>query len=596
MAAPVPTAVERVGLEAIDRLGREWGRLTSPTPLFKVKSVGLLPTGSGRHDKGKNPANRSPLAHKGNPRMPLRASLASIVIACCVAAGGAVAPAGADHPNIVVILADDMGYGDVKCNYPDGKIPTPHLDRLASQGMRFTDAHAPSSLCTPTRYAVLTGQYAWRTRLKAGVLWEYDKPLIEERRLTLPAMLRQHGYRTAAVGKWHLGLNWPFASAESAKKIAKNRDSATCADIDWSKPISGGPTDRGFDYYFGVNVPNFSPYAFVKNDRLVGPAPTEQVPRIDGRLSQLPGPGQAGFNRKQVAPTLAKKACEWIEVSAKTGKPFFLYLALTGPHSPIIPNDEFKGKSGIGDYGDWVMEMDWTVGEVVAALTRAGVAENTLLIFTSDNGPEIWNYEEARDYKHYAMGPLRGVKQDTWEGGHRVPFIARWPGHVPADTTNAEVICHSDLMATTAAIVGATLPVNAGEDSYNILPALRGEKLAKPLREATVHHSGNGSLAIRQGNWVFIDAKSGGARKEPEWFKRERGYSDAPNKFPGVLYDLSQDLAERRNLYGEHPDVVERLKALLDKYRRDGRSTPGPTQQNDVAVSILADGTDRLSE
>ncbi len=194
------------------------------------------------------------------------------------------------------------------------------------------------------------------------------------------------------------------------------------------------------------------------------------------------------------------------------------------------------------------------------------------------------------------MGPLRGVKQDTWEGGHRVPFIACWPGRVPAGAVNAEVICHSDLMATAAAIVGATLPANAGEDSYNILPALLGRKLDKPLREATVHHSGNGSLAIRQGKWVFIDAKSGGARKEPEWFQRERGYSAVANEFPGVLYDLSQDLAEQRNLYGEHPDVVKRLKALLEKYKRDGRSTPGPTQPNDVAVSLLADGADRTTE
>ncbi len=521
--------------------------------------------------------------------MPLLASLAAIVIACCASMDGAAPPAAAGHPNIVVILADDLGYGDVKCNYPEGKIPTPHLDRLASRGMRFTDAHSPSSLCTPTRYALLTGRYAWRTWLKAGVLWQYDKPLIEPRRLTLPGLLGQHGYRTAAIGKWHLGMDWPFASAESAKKVAKNKDSANCADIDWSKPIAGGPTARGFDYYFGVNVPNFSPYAFIENDRIVGSAPTEDVPNIGGRLSRLPGPAQAGFDRKQVAPTLARNACQWIGESAKSGKPFFLYLALTGPHSPIIPNDEFKGRSRVGDYGDWVMEMDWTVGKVVAALQRAGVAENTLVIFTSDNGPEIWNYDEARQYKHYAMGPLRGVKQDTWEGGHRVPFIACWPGRVPAGAVNAEVICHSDLMATAAAIVGDTLPANAGEDSFNILPAMLGKKLDKPLREATVHHSGNGSLAIRQDKWVFIDAKSGGAREEPEWFGRERGYSDAANKFPGVLYDLSQDLAERRNLYGEHPEVAQRLKALLEKYKREGRSTPGPAQRTDVAVA-LGDG------
>ena len=488
----------------------------------------------------------------------------------------AVTAVAADKPNIVFILADDLGYGDVKCNNPAGKIPTPNLDRLAQNGMRFTDAHAPSSVCTPTRYAVLTGRYAWRTRLTTGVLWQWDKPLIDEGRLTVPALLREHGYRTAALGKWHLGLNWTFASAEAAKRLAKGLgDSATCADIDWSKPITGGPTARGFDYYFGVNAPNFSPYAFIENDHIVGPAPTKVFQKIDGRLNLNAGPAQEGFDRKKIAPTLAHKAVEWIENSAKTpDKPFFLYLALTGPHSPIIPNDEFKGKSGIGDYGDWVMEMDWTVGEVVAALKKTGLDKNTLILFTSDNGPEHWNYEEAKEYKHYAMGPLRGVKRDTWEGGHRVPFIASWPGHVPAGTTNAEVICHVDLMATAAAIVGAKLPANAGEDSYNILPGLQGEKLDKPIREATVHHGCNGRLAIRQGNWVYIDGKTGEDSKEPVWFKNERGYANTPNQYPGVLYDLSQDLAEHRNLYGEHPEVVKRLKALLEKYKHEGRSAP----------------------
>ncbi len=465
--------------------------------------------------------------------------------------------------------------------------------------MRFTDAHAPTAVCTPTRYALLTGRYCWRTRLKAGVLWQWDKPLIEPGRLTVPEMLREQGYRTAAIGKWHLGLNWPFALEASAKKLAltKNQDNALCADIDWSQPITGGPVDLGFDYFFGMSAPNFSPYVFIQNDRIAGPAPTEQWPALGSRLSQHAGPAQASFDRKQIAPTMARKAVEWIGQSAKTpAKPFFLYLALTGPHSPIIPNDQFKGKSGIGDYGDWVMEMDWTVGEVMAALQRAGCASNTLVFFTSDNGPENWNYEEARDQKHYAMGDWRGVKRDTWEGGHRIPFIVSWPARIQPGTTNAEVICHADLMATAAAIVGAKLPDNAGEDSYNILPALLGEKLTKPIREATVHHAGNGKLAVRQGSWVFIDAKTGDANKEPDWFKQERGYDSAPNPFPGVLYDLSADPAERRNLYGEHPEIVVRLKALLEKYKADGRSTPGLPQKNDAAFNQKTNAPDALTE
>jgi arylsulfatase A len=507
----------------------------------------------------------------------LSAMLAAVIAECATAKVPAT-----DKPNIVLILADDLGYGDVKCNNPAGKIPTPNIDRLASGGMRFIDAHAPSALCTPTRYSILTGRYCWRTRLTSGVLWQWEAPLIPRERLTLPELLRAHGYRTVALGKWHLGLNWPFASEQAAAKlrVTANQDRAEPGDIDWSKPITGGPVERGFDYYFGVNAPNFAPYAFIENDRLVGPPPTRRWPGVKGRMSQHAGPAQEGFDRWQIAPTLARKAVDVISDAAKTHKPFFLYFALTGPHSPIIPNDAFKGRSRIGDYGDFVMEMDWTVGEVMNALDRSGLAANTLVIFASDNGPEYWNYEEARDFKHYAMGPLRGVKRDTWEGGHRVPFIARWPAKVKAGVISSEVISHVDLLATCAELVGAQLPADAGEDSVSFLSALVGEKRDKPLREATVHHGGNGTLAIRKGNWVLIDAKTGdGGNREPAWFRRERGYQ--PHSFPGELYDLSQDLPERRNLYGERPEVVCELKELLEKYKRDGRSTPGPLQKND---------------
>jgi len=487
-------------------------------------------------------------------------------------------------PNIIFILADDLGYGDVQCNYPKGKIPTPNIDRLGAQGMRFTDAHAPTAVCTPTRYAILTGQYAWRSRLKTGVLWQWDKPLIDEGRLTLPAMLKTQGYHPAALGKWHLGMNWPFTSAEAERRLEENMGNrATPADIDWTKPITGGPTDRGFDTYFGVNAPNFSPYAFIENDHIVGPAPTLRFePAVSGRLNQHSGPMQAGFDRRTIAPTLARKAVELIDSASKTpGHPFFLYLALTGPHSPIIPNDQFKGKSGIGDYGDWVMEMDWTVGEVMNALERTGLAKDTLVIFTSDNGPENWNYEEARDAKHYAMGDLRGVKRDTWEGGHRVPFIATWPGQIKAGSVSDETICHVDTMATCAELTGFALPNTAAEDSVSFLPVLLGKKLTKPLREATVHHGGNGVFAIRKGNWVYLDAKSGGVGKEPAWFITERGYT--PHQFPGELYDLSQDPAEHQNLYGTYPEIVKELKSLLKKYQNEGRSVPLRSKANQVS-------------
>ena len=481
----------------------------------------------------------------------------------------------ARKPNIIFILADDLGYGDVACFNPDSKIPTPHLDRLAATGMKFTDAHAPTAVCTPTRYAILTGRYAWRTHLKAGVLWQYDKPLIEADRLTMPEMLRRQGYHTAAIGKWHLGMNWPFTSPEAERRLAKNfGDDATPADIDWTKPITGGPIARGFDSYFGVNAPNFAPYVFIENDHIVGPAPAQRVPKhVAGRLSEHSGPLQAGFDRKQIAPTMARKAVELIDRAASTpGKPFFLYLALTGPHSPILPNDAFKGKSGIGDYGDFVMEMDATVGDVMMALDRHGITKDTLILFTSDNGPENWNYEEARDFKHHAMGQLRGVKRSVWEGGHRVPFIATWPGKIQAGTTNPTTICHVDTMATCADLTGFALPDAAAEDSMSYLPALLGKEPAPgPVREGIVHHGADGRLAIRKGRWVFIDAKNGGGG-EPDWFRKERGY--VAHTFPGELYDLASDPSQRVNLYGEQPALVKELKALLEKYRADGRSVP----------------------
>ena len=486
------------------------------------------------------------------------------------------APVGR-KPNIVYILADDMGYGDLGCQNPKSKIPTPNLDRLAAQSVRFTDAHAPTAVCTPTRYAVLTGRYCWRSWLKKGVLGPYGKPVIEAGRLTVPAMLKSVGYKTACIGKWHLGWEWPTAdgnpAAPAGKKGTVPEESAAKKQaggkIDFTKPIAEGPTTRGFDTYFGTDVPNYPPYCFIENDRTLG-IPTIPKP---GTMFGNPGLMLEGWDLVQILPTLTKKAVAYVEAAAKTpDKPFFLYFPLTSPHTPIVPAPEFKSKSGAGDFGDWVHQTDWTVGQVLDAIDRSGLTGNTLVIFASDNGPENFAYARIREFGHYSMGDLRGIKRDTWEGGHRVPFMARWPGKIKPGATSTETVCHVDLMATLAAMLGIRLPDDAGEDSYNILPALMGEKLEKPIREATVHHSCNGKFAIRQGDWVFIDAPTGDDNKEPDWFKKERGYE--PHKFPGELYDLTQDLSERRNLYGEHPEIVQRLKALLEKYKAEGRSAP----------------------
>lgn len=492
--------------------------------------------------------------------------------------------AEAKRPNIVFILADDLGYGDLGCYNKESKIPTPHLDRLANEGMRFTDAHSPDSVCTPTRYALLTGRYAWRTRLQRGVLGPWDKPLIAPDRLTVATLLKQHGYATACIGKWHLGMVW--STKDGAPPASWTNQ---LSNVDFSKPITDGPTTRGFDLYFGTDVPNYPPYCFIENDRTVGVPTLPDTGRADG--FNRPGPMVPGWKLVNILPELTKRAVKWVEDSAKADKPFFLYLPLTSPHYPVVPAPEFKGKSKAGDFGDFVLQTDWTVGQVLDALKRSGTADNTLVIFTSDNGPEITGevkpgaYDRVTEFKHYSMGALRGAKRDLWEGGHRVPFLARWPGKIKAGSVSGETICHVDFMATVAALLEAKLPDAAAPDSFNLLPVLFGEPLAKPAHEAVVHHAASGKFALRQGGWVLVDARSGddnGAKGEPEWLRKERGYTSHDE--PGELFNIREDLGERRNLFAERPEIVRELKALLEQYKANGRSTPGPKQANDVPV------------
>ena len=479
-------------------------------------------------------------------------------------------------PNVVCILADDLGYGDVGSYNPSSKIPTPNIDRLAKEGVRFTDAHSPSAVCTPTRYALLTGRYAWRTRLQRGVLGPFSQPLIAEKQLTVPAMLRDRGYATACVGKWHLGWGWPKPGDDGKR--------------DFTQPIPDGPTARGFDSYFGTDVPNYPPYCFIENDRTVGiPSAAAPVGKDSFNIAGLMVPE---WKLVDVLPGLEKRAVEYIGKAAKSGKPFFLYLPLTSPHFPVVPSAEFKGKGAVGEYGDFVTQTDAVVGKVLDALKTAGVADNTLVILTSDNGPEITGevksgaYDRPKEFGHASMGTLRGTKRDVWEGGHRVPFVARWPGKIKTGTTCDETVCHVDLMATLAALLEVKLPADAGVDSMNILPALLGDKLAAPLREATVHHSAQGTFAIRRGDWVLILAPTGddNAKKgEPDWFRKDRGYT--AHTEPGELFNLSKDPTQQDNRYAAEPDKVKELVALMERYVSDGRSTPGPKQKNDADVT-----------
>lgn len=489
----------------------------------------------------------------------------------------------AEKPNIVFILADDLGYGDLGCYNMDSKIPTPYLDQLASEGMRFTDAHSPSSVCTPTRYALLTGRYAWRTRLQRNVLGPWDKPLIAPDRLTVGKLLQQHGYATACIGKWHLGQNYSTTDGKQPIGGAKN----ALSNVDFTQPITDGPMTRGFDHYFGTIVPNYPPYCFIKNDRTVG---NPSILAKGGNFN-IPGPMVPGWKLENILPEMTRHAVQWVEDTAKTQKPFFLFFSLTSPHYPVVPATEFIGKSKAGQYGDFVHQTDWSIGQVLDAIERNGIADNTLIIFTSDNGSEVTGevkpgvYDRVQQFGHRSSGELRGAKRDAWEGGHRVPFIARWPGKIESGSESKETMCHADFIATVAAILGKKLPDNAGEDSVSILPVLFGEKLTAPIREATVHHSAKGKFAVRQGEWVLITAPSGDdnlTNGEPMWLKSERGYTE--HSQPGELFNVREDLSQRQNLYTEKPEIVIKLTLLLGKYVQDGRSTPGTPQANDVEI------------
>ncbi len=485
-----------------------------------------------------------------------------------VSAGAIWAADSAKHekfPNIIFILADDMGYGDVSIlNKRDQKIPTPQIDRLGKEGMVFTDAHSGSAVCTPTRYGILTGRYAWRTRLKAGVLHGYDHHLIERGRMTVASLLRTQGYSTAAFGKWHLGLDFPPEEGSVEEKSDKTTH------IDWKGTIKNSPLDNGFDYFFGISASlDMPPYIYIENNRFVGECDSVRPKSNHCRA----GPVAPYFKLEEVLPDITDKTVKYIKNHDGT-KPFFIYMALTAPHTPVVPSTRFKGKNSLGEYGDFCEEVDWCVGEVLSALDQKGIAGNTLVIFTSDNGCAHYiGVKKLEEKGHYPSYIYRGYKADIFEGGHRVPFLVRWPEKINAGKTSGEVICLTDLLATCADITGADVPVNAAEDSVSILPALLGQTQKYPLREATVHHSIGGYFSLRQGRWKLEMCRGSGGWGYPK--EKEAQKLNLP---PVQLYDMNKDVSERENVYKEHPEVVERLKSLLIKYIRDGRSTPGEPQ------------------
>lgn len=496
------------------------------------------------------------------------------------------------RPNIVLILADDLGYGDVQCYNPErGKIPTPNIDRLAAQGMRFTDGHSSSGVCSPSRYTLLTGRYHWRTRLQSGIVGVFGEPLIAPDRMTIGTLAKQHGYRTAAIGKWHLGWDWPLTKQErsllQASKEAGNDDEsrlkraspiATAKQQEFwreffSKPIPGGPTTRGFDTYFGTDVPNWPPFCFIENDRTLG-IPSEFLPQPDlgnNRASQQ-GPALKDWKLENILPALGDRAVTFITDAAAKPEPFLLYLPLTSPHTPLAVNAQWKDKSRLNLFADFVMETDAVVGRVLNALEKSGAAQNTLVLFTADNGcaPYI-GVTDLEKKGHYPSGPLRGYKSDAWEGGHRVPFIVRWPGTVKASSVCYQLVCQADFLRTFSDILGTKLPDNAGEDSFSLLPLLKGDD--KPIRVNAVSASAQGVPAVRSGSWKYIPAPGSGG-----WGK------GGDQSQPVQLYNLADDLGETKNLAAVMPEKVAEMKALLEKLIINGRSTPGATQTNDVEV------------
>jgi arylsulfatase A len=493
---------------------------------------------------------------------------------------GATASNSAPHPNIIYILADDLGYGDTGCYNPESKIPTPHIDRLAQEGMRFTDAHSPSAVCTPTRYGILTGRYSWRTRLKYRVLDGFDPPLIEQGRTTVPGLLRQFGYRTACVGKWHLGMQFTGKDGRPMPAVPIDRRTPPRAgkDVDYTVPITGGPTERGFDWFFGISASlNMSPFCYLENDRPVI-IPTIDHPRVRTDFITVDeGIRSPDFTIASVMPTFAGQTVRYIEKHAEhhRDQPFFIYAPLSSPHLPVVPNEEYRGRSKAGEYGDFVVETDAFVGAVMETLERNDLADNTMVVFTSDNGGlyHWWEAKESDDLKNYrpnlrgnyvkerghqGNSHLRGTKADIWEGGHRVPFIVRWPAKTPANSTCDELIELTDLLATSAALMNTNLPERAGEDSRNILPLLLGEKPKKPIREYSVHHSLWGVFALRQGDWKMIPHRGSGG------FSRLKTLDPAKVGGPeGQLYNLRTDPSETKNIWNEQPQIVERMKRRL---------------------------------
>lgn len=488
-------------------------------------------------------------------------------------------------PNIVYILTDDWGYGDISALNSESKVQTPFTDRLAEEGMIFTDAHSNSSVCSPTRYGVLTGRYAWRSDLKREVVWGHHPLLVEDDRMTVASFLKDNGYETAFIGKWHLGWDWATTDGNAPNPLVRNpalwtleayEEAGIVDNIDYSKPLLRGPNDIGFTYSYGHNASlDIPPYVYVENG-VVTAAPDRLTARDVPLETWRAGPAGADFDHYEVQENFTQRSIDYIKDQAEQGNPFFLYLPFSSPHTPVLPSEEFIGKSGLSLYGDFIMQLDRDIGRIADAVDEAGIGDNTIFIVTSDNGASpAGGILELEELGHFSNYIYRGAKADLYEGGHRVPFILRWPAVVEPGSVTDHTVSLTDLLATSADILGQTLPDNAGEDSVTMLPYLTGEATSQ-LRDGTIHHSIHGKYSIRQGDWKLLFHGGSGGWSFP---RHPEEYASLP---PLQLYNMKDDPSETKNVIDEHPELVKSLVKLTQEYIENGRSTPGEKQQNNM--------------
>ncbi len=479
------------------------------------------------------------------------------------------------QPNVLILYADDLGFGDLGVQNPASKIPTPNLDALARSGMRFTDGHSSSGICTPSRYALLTGRHHWRDF--HGIVNALGGSVFKPERLTLPEMLKENGYRTAAIGKWHLGWDWDAIKKPGAKPTGQGRQKVWGPDaFDWDKAIPDGPLAHGFDSYFGDTVINFPPYCWIENDRVQKAPDTimdtqKWKPIKEGNWECRPGPMVSDWDPYQNIPTTTARGVDFLKSQTDRQTPFFLYFAFPSPHAPIIPNDRFDGKSGAGPYGDFVFETDDACGQLLRALEESGQAKNTIVIFTADNGPERYAYNRDKNYDHWSAQPFRGLKRDIYEGGHHVPFIIRWPGITQAGSVCDALVSQIDIMATLANALQFDLPDDAAEDSHDLMPLLQNANAS--VRTTHVHNTRANQYAIRDGDWLLINAKDGYVSSRNKEWEAKHDYP-ADDHQSVELYNLADDIGQRNNVAAKFPDRVTKMQALLKQIRSQGHSAP----------------------